>query len=483
MRGPALSFRLRLALAYSAILAVVLALSGAGLYALVKGQMVRHHDAELAETATAVESVLALHEDCAHLTADQTRELNRYGKLVLFHSVEGSPDVFYRSPDLDSVPAARELAVKPKFLEESAGFRTFVENGDYVRVYSAPYRSKVGRRGVVRVMERMGDVEMPLRNLRLGLLLLAPLAVLGSALVAWSLAGRALRPVVAVTALAREIEATRLSRRLPAPQVDDEIGRLVGTFNQMIARLESSFEAMKRFTADASHELRSPLANVKSTVEVALSRSREPDDYRSALASVGEEAERLRRIVEDLLLLARADAGRLPFEKEAVRLDVLGMEVVESSGPRAEEAGVRVEADVTTGVVVAGDERWLRQLVQNLVENAVRYSAPRAREGSAARPDTPGPLVEVGVHPDGDAALLTVDDEGTGIPVGERERVFERFYRIDAARSRAADGGAGLGLAICAWIVAEHGGTIRAADGPRGGTRMSVRLPSAPGSR
>ena len=136
---------------------------------------------QMAETAKAVESVLALHEDCAHLTPEQTRELNRYGKLVLFHSVDGAPDVFYRSPDLDSVPAARELAVKPNFLEESAGFRTFVENGDTVRVYSAPYRSKVGRRGVVRVMERMGDVEMPLRNLRLGLLLLAPLAVFGSA--------------------------------------------------------------------------------------------------------------------------------------------------------------------------------------------------------------------------------------------------------------------------------------------------------------
>jgi len=465
-----LSFRARLALAYSGILTVVLALFGAGLYLLVRSQMLRHHDGELVETAAAVESVLALHEDCAHLTPEQTRELNRYGKLVLFHAVGGAPDVFYRSPDLDSVPAAREVAAKPRLLEERRGFTTFVSGSDYVRVYSVPYRSRAGRQGVVKVLERMGDVELPLRNLRLGLLLLAPVAVAASVLVAWSLARRALAPVVEVTALARGIEATQLGRRLPVPAARDEIGQLVETFNGMIARLEASFEAMKRFTADASHELRSPLTNVKSTVELALDRPRDEAEYRAALASVGEEAERLRRIVEDLLLLARADSGRLPFEKEPVRLDVLAEEVAESFGPRAAEAGLRVETRATPGVVVPGDERWLRQLVQNLVENAVRFSP-------APAPGRPAPAVTLGVSADGDAALLTVADEGPGIPPGERERVFERFYRVDASRRRGADGGAGLGLAICAWIVEAHGGRIEAADRPGGGTLVRVRLP------
>ena len=469
MSSRPLSFRARLALAYSGILVVVLALFGAGLYLLVRDQMLRHHDGELAETAAAVGSVLAQHEDCAQLTTAQVRELNRYSKLVLFHSAGGHPDVFYRSPDLASVPGARELAARPQLLEEEPGFRTFVEDGDHVRVYSVPYRSRAGRRGVIRVMERMGDVELPLGNLRLGLLLLAPAAVALSALVTWSLARRALAPVVEVTALAREIEATQLSRRLPVPPVRDEIGRLVETFNQMIGRLESSFEAMKRFTADASHELRSPLTNVKSTVELALDRPRDAAEYRAALASVGEEAERLRRIVEDLLLLARADSGRLPFEREPVRLDVLVTEVVESFGPRAAEAGIRLEAAAEPGVLVAGDERWLRQLAQNLVENAVRFSPARDR-GQAA------PLVTVGVATEGPAALLTVDDEGPGIPEEERARVFERFYRVDASRRRGADTGAGLGLAICAWIVEAHGGTIEAEGREGGGTRIRVRL-------
>lgn len=471
IRRP-VSFRTRLALAYSGILATVLALSGAGLYFVVRAQMIRHHDGELAETAAAVEKVLAQHEDCADLTPEQEQELNRYSKLVLFHSAGGQPEVFYRSPDVASVPGARELAARPELLEESPGYRMFVEGHDQVRVYSVPYRSRAGRRGVIRVMERMGDVELPLRNLRLGLLLLLPATIALAALVTSSLARRALAPVVEVTALAREIEATQLSRRLPAPAAPDEIGNLVETFNQMIARLESSFEAMKRFTADASHELRSPLANVKSTVELALDRPRSDEDYRSALASVGEEAERLRRIVEDLLLLARADSGRLTFEKEEVRLDVLAREVAESFGPRAAEAGVRLDVVAEPGTVVTGDERWLRQLAQNLVENAVRFS-PRAAEGR------PTPVVAVGVATDGPLAVFTVDDEGPGIPEGERRRVFERFYRVDAARRRESESGAGLGLAICAWIVGAHGGAIEALGREGPGTRIQVRLPQA----
>lgn len=470
MKRPFLSFRGRLALLYSGILTVVLALFGLSLYVLVRAQMLRHHDGELAETAAAVESVLARHEDCAALTAEQVGELNRYSKLVLFHSADGRPDVFYRSPDLASVPAARELSARPRLLEEEPGFRTFVEGGDHVRVYSVPYRSRAGRRGVIRVLERMGDVDLPLRNLRLGLLLLAPIAVAVSALVAWSLARRALAPVVEVTALAREIEATQLSRRLPVPPAKDEIGDLVETFNGMIARLETSFEAMKRFTADASHELRSPLTNVKSTVELALDRPREAPEYRAALASVGEEAERLRRIVEDLLLLARADAGRLPFESDPVRLDVLAAEVAESFGPRVAEAGLRLETSAAPGVVVQGDERWLRQLLQNLVENAVRFSP-------APTPGRSAPVVTVGLSTEQDAALLTVSDEGPGIPSEDRVRIFERFYRGDASRRRDGDGGAGLGLAICSWIVEAHAGRIEALGRPGGGTVVRVRIP------
>lgn len=466
------TFRGRLTLGYSLVLTLILTGFGVSLYFIVRGQLLRHHDRELTETADAIQAVIGQHEDCEHLTPEQVAQLNRYSKLVLFHSVGGNPAVFYRSPDLESLQAARELAARPRFLEERSAFRTYVEKGSYLRVYTLPYRSRAGRQGVIRVMERMGDVELPLSNLRVALLLLAPLAVVGCAGVSYWLARRALAPVVEVTELAREIESTQLSRRLPSRPLPDEIGRLIETFNQMIARLEASFESMRRFTADASHELRSPLANMQSTIEVSLGRPRDVDDYRAALASLNEEVGRLRHIVADLLLLARADSRRVPFSFEPLRLDVLARETVESFSERAGGLGVRLTMGPTAEVVIPGDERWLRQLLVNLVDNAIRFSGIDARTG-------PPGEVRVTVSAGRDGAVLTVDDDGPGIPESDLDRVFERFFRVDGARPRSADGGAGLGLAICAWIVEEHAGSLRASRRPEGGTRMVATLPSA----
>lgn len=470
------TFRGRLALAYSALLAFILTGFGFAIYVVVHVQLTRHHDQELLETAGQIEAIVGQHEDCEHLTPEQVAELNSHSKLVLFHSVGGNPAVFYRSPDLASLTVARDLAARPQFLEERSAFRTYVEKGGYIRVYTRPYRSRAGRQGVIRVMERMGDVERPLANLRVALLLLVPLAIAGSVGVSFSLARRALAPVVEVTALAREIESTQLSRRLPRRPVPDEIGSLVDTFNQMIGRLETSFEAMKRFTGDASHELRSPLANMQSTIDVTLSRPREVSEYQDALTSIGEEVSHLRRIVADLLLLARADGGRVPFQLEPVRLDVIAAETAESFAERATSSGVGLRTRCAAGVLVLGDERWLRQLVANLLENAIRFSATGAEATSSTG-------VTISVSASGNVAILTVDDTGPGIPEADLGRVFERFYRVDGARPRTADGGAGLGLAICAWIISEHGGSISAAQGPEGGTRITVTIPltGAPG--
>lgn len=464
------TFRGRLTLGYSTVLTLILAGFGICLYLIVRAQLLRLHDRQLTETADAIQAVIGQHEDCEHLTPDQVTQLNHYSKLVLFHSVGGDPAVFYRSPDLESLKEARELATRPKFLEERSAFRTYVETEGYLRVYTRPYRSHAGRQGVIRVMERMGDVRLLLYGLRIALLFLAPLSVAGSAAVSWWLAGRAVAPVVEVTELAREIESTQLSRRLPSRPVPDEIGRLIDTFNQMIGRLEASFEAMGRFTADASHELRGPLANMQSTIEVTLGKTRDGEEYRAALASLDEEVGRLRHIVADLLLLARADGGRIPFQFEPVRLDVLAGEVVESFAERARALGVRLGMTPSPAVPVAGDERWLRQLVLNLVDNAVRFSTPS--DGRAA-----GEEVRVAVSADGGQASLVVEDAGPGIPEADLDRVFERFFRVDAVRPRDVDGGAGLGLAICLWIAREHGGTIRALARPGGGTLMVVSIP------
>jgi two-component system, OmpR family, sensor kinase len=465
------SLRVRLTLWYSGALAFVLLSFGLGLYVIVRVQLLRHHDAELIDTAQAVEGVLSQHADCEHLTPAQVSELNGYSKLVLFHSVDGDTRSFYRSPDLEALPFG-ELTATPDFLNERAAFKTYEGSRGSLRVYTKPYHSHAGRQGLIRVMERIGDVNLTLANLRLALLVLAPLAVAASSLGGYWLAGRALAPVDEITGLAREIEASQLSRRLPVPPVHDEIGRLVDTFNQMIGRLETSFEGMKRFTADASHELRSPLANLQGTVEVALSQPRDAGEYQAALRSVGEDVERLRRIVEDLLVLARADARGFRLDRELVRVDVLARDIVDSLAERASAAGVRLSARADAPETVMGDERWLRQLVFNLVENGLKFTA------AAPQPDR-APGVRVVVVEDGEAVRLSVIDSGPGIPEADLEHVFERFYRADWARAQGPAGGFGLGLSIAAWIVEAHGGAIRAVRRAEGGTEMIVDLPRA----
>lgn len=462
-----LGLRRRLALWYAASLALVLAAFALVIYGVARYQLVRHHDAALRETASEVQRILSAHEDCEHLTSDQTMALDAIGQLILVHEVEGEGRVFYRSPDTARLLRSLEAdTVQLPAGDES--IRTIESASGPLRLYSEPYRSRAGRRGVIRVVQGLGDIVEPLETLRFALWLMAPLAIGLGTIGGYWLAGRALAPVAEITNLAIEIEADRLGRRIPDPGARDEIGRLVDTLNQMIARLEASFDGMRRFTADASHELRGPLATMRSALDVALSRPRTAEEYVSVLRSVGDDVDRLRAIVDGLLVLARADAGRLPLENGPVRLDVVAAEVVESFRPSAEARGVSLRTHADAPVRTDGDERWLRQLVVNLVDNAVKFSAgcPRAES----------PSVVVAVGEDRDAALLTVTDDGPGLPPGTEERIFERFYRGEEASSMLRTTGFGLGLAIAEWIVRAHGGRIEAGNRPGGGSVFTVRL-------
>ena len=461
---------MRLTVWYAASLSLVLVAFGALLYGVVHYQLSRHHDADLGEAASQVTRVLSEQEDCVHLTESQRSRLDQIGHTVLFHEVAGEGRVFYRSPDSAALTAAIDQGAS--LTSEKGWFETLPSARGPLRMYSLPYRSRAGRRGLIHVVHGLGDIMQPLESLRLALLVMAPFAVLLSALGGYWLAGRALAPVDHVTRMAREIEASSLSRRLPSPNADDEIGRLVQTLNQMIARLETSFEAMKRFTADASHELRSPLANMRGAIDVVLGRPRDAEEYRQVLSSVGEDVDRLRSIVEDLLVLARADAGRIRLERIPLRLDVVAAEVVESFQPSGSAQGVSVSADCRTPVTVLGDERWLRQLVVNLVANAVKFSAAGVRAHATA-------AVVVKVAAVDGKASLCVADTGPGIPDEELGHIFERFYRVDSARAYQAADGCGLGLAIAAWIVESQGGRIAAQNRRGGGSAFVVTLPLA----
>jgi len=275
------------------------------------------------------------------------------------------------------------------------------------------------------------------------------------------LSRQALRPVADSIRAARRLDPENLSERLPLTGAGDELDELAGTINGLLDRLAAYHTQIIRFTADASHELRSPLGAMRAAVEIALQKPRGVDEYRNVLASLGEQCERVTALVNGLLLLARADAGEVLIRREAVDLAALACEVGEMFDPLAEEKGIQLVTHTSSPVTVTGDPSRLRQLVTNLLDNAVRFTEP-------------GGSVTLRVDRIADRAMLRVKDSGIGIPAMHLPHIFERFYQADAARS---SGACGLGLSICRWIVKVHGGTIEADSRETKGTEFTVILP------
>ncbi len=281
------------------------------------------------------------------------------------------------------------------------------------------------------------------------------------------IAGRALEPVDSMITEIREITDGRsLHRRLPVPMERDELGRLAATLNQMWTRLERSFAALRRFTADASHELKTPLTVVRAGVERAITRPDMPPETFAALEETLQEVNRMTELLDALLTLARADEGRAELHREPVDLREILEEAGETGELLAEHAGVGMEIKLPLEpLVVSVDRSRLRQLALNLIENAVKYT-PRGGQVS----------VELGSN-DG-RAVFTVADTGIGIAPGDLPHVFDRFWRADSARTRTSErAGTGLGLAICKWIAEAHGGTIDVQSRPGRGTTFTVGLP------
>ena len=277
----------------------------------------------------------------------------------------------------------------------------------------------------------------------------------------WWLSGRAVRPIATMSHTVASITASSLSRRIDLEGVDTELGELGGLLNTMLGRLEASFDQQVRFTADASHELRTPLAVVLAQVELALSRPRSAHEYREALETCGRAARRMKGLVDDLLTLARADAGELELRWELVDLGPIIEECAEMLRPLAEGRGVCVVVK-PGGAKLEADAARLERVMTNLLSNAILYNRP-------------GGQVTLSLASAGESVVLTVADTGVGIPEAELPRVFDRFFRVDKARSRES-GGSGLGLAICKSIVDAHGGTIAVASQPGQGTEVVVRL-------
>jgi heavy metal sensor kinase len=306
-----------------------------------------------------------------------------------------------------------------------------------------------------RVEQQLGEI---LAVLALGLPVIVVLAGVGG----YALARRALAPIDHLGVEARRITADRLHERLSAPNTHDEIGRLAAVINDTFARLESSFDQLRRFTADASHELRTPLSVIRGIGELGLRETRTPAEYKDAIGSMLEEVDRLTRLVDTLLRLSRGDAGTVRLSRDVLDLGDLARDVASSLGILAEERRQRLQVTAAADVRVSADRLVLRDAITNVVDNAIKYSPI-------------GSAIELQVDADRDHATVTVTDEGAGIAAEHRDRIFDRFYRIDEGRSREM-GGTGLGLAIARWAVEANGGHI-SLESAGGGSRFRIVLP------
>jgi heavy metal sensor kinase len=309
--------------------------------------------------------------------------------------------------------------------------------------------------------ERM---QAQLREILVVLVLGLPVVVGLAGVGGYVLARRALLPIDQLGAEARRITAERLHERLSVPNAQDEIGRLAAVVNDTLARLESSFDQLRRFTADASHELRTPLSVIRGIGEMGLRETRTPAEYKDAIGSMLEEVDRLTRLVDTLLRLSRGDAATVRLTREAVDLGQLARDVVSSLGILAEERQQKVDLDVGENVQVSADRLVLRDAITNVIDNAIKYS-PK------------GSTIQVRVGANGRDATVAIADQGPGIAEEHRDRIFDRFYRIDEGRSRER-GGTGLGLAIAKWAVEANGGRIVVESAGRGSI-FRIDLPLA----
>jgi len=314
-----------------------------------------------------------------------------------------------------------------------------------VRIYNEPVYDNNQFVAIVQVAQSLDDARGTLQKLLVTLLVSVPILVAVAGISGYFLASRALAPIDQITATARRISAKDLSARLNVSSIDDEVGRLTQTLNDMLARLDDSFQRERQFTNDASHELRTPLTAMQAILGVIREKRRTPKEYEQALDDLNEETDRLRTLVENLLRFARGDQQNNNLFEE-VDLSMLVKDVVDSLRPLAEAKQLTLNCEVTEKVTVLGDSDELIRVFVNLLDNAIKYT----EQGQ----------IDVIAKKDEKEILVSVQDTGIGIPPEHLSHIFDRFYRVDKSRSRQAGGGSGIGLTIARALVEAQGGRI-----------------------
>lgn len=428
MRRSGLGIRLRLTFSYMAVLLIILLLLSLGIWYLMRDRVEMMVHSSLDSGYSTIETII----------------INSGGDIFdLMHL--GDAELFLLL--MNNEPEYQTLGW------DRAGLPVEFDFEDYATWINTDGRSYALRRGTIPeyrytlyyAREITEAAAIP-GELAMILIIAGIAAVLLSLLGGYYLAGKALSPVRDITDKAREISAENLSERLPVPHDKDEIGSLAIVFNDTLSRLEQSFEKLRSFTADASHELRTPLTSIRSVGEVALRGPEDTKSYRDSIESMLEETDRLTRMIEDLLVLARGDAGSAGLHPVPIDLSEVVIGILGELKVLAEEKGQKISTRTAEGIMITADLSTLTLALSNILHNAIRYT-----------PD--GGKISIETAAQGEWAAVEISDTGPGIPADERAKVFDRFYRLDSSRA-SSEGGSGLGLAIAKWAIEANGGEI-----------------------
>ena len=473
-----MSIRLRLTLWYVSLLAVILLIFSGALYAVLSYSSFTEVDNRLELRASDVNNALST---ALEVQTEPRVFISRGGRLTLpTADVFATPGVYVQISTLDGVALTRSDNLGSQTLAVSSSALTQVTQGDSVysnvtkdsvplRVYIAPLTVRGQVIAAIVVAESLQGVNDTLQ--RLAVLLVAGIvgALAIASIVGLLLAGSALAPIDRITQAAQMIARSNdLSRRIEHKPTKDEVGRLAATFNEMLGRIEELFRTEQRFVADVSHELRSPLTAIRGNLDLLRRGAMNDAEARQeALDAVDSESSRMQRLVQDLLLLAQADAG-VEIQKEVVELDTLLLDLYRQA--RVSSGQVKVSLGSEDQAQVLGDADRLKQLFLNLIDNTIKYTPS-------------GGEVKLSLALEGEWVRVSVADTGVGIPEKDLPKIFDRFYRVEKARSRdpstGSGGGTGLGLSIVKWIVDQHGGRIQAESQVGKGTTFTVWLPLA----
>ncbi|MFQ5899945.1 MAG: sensor histidine kinase [Thermodesulfobacteriota bacterium] len=464
-----LNIRAKLTLLYTLLLGTGLIIFGIFLYTTLSKSLLDTADSRIRTIAEIISKTALRPSSALGLPKDFSNILERFfgiktsGKFIQI--LDNSGRIILKSASLGNADLPFSKEALHNAIQRKMTFETIHSRGRYpIRIITYPVMERGKTINFVQIGTSLETIQDTLNTLLYLLYASASISLIFAGIVGWLLANRALRPVAEITKTARRIGAENLNQRLEVRNPGDEIGRLAETFNDMISRLESSFDRIKQFTADVSHEIKTPITILKGETEIALKTEKTVEGFKSVLVSNLEEINRMTHVIEGLLFLSRRDSGIKDITTEEIDMDDLLKEKYQQAILLAKNKEIKVILVRNDPVRVKGNPIRLRQLLLNLIENAVKYT-PKTGE------------ITLSLEKSAGFARIVVSDTGIGVAREDLPYLFDRFFRVDKARSRE-EGGSGLGLSICKGIVNSHNGSIEVKSRPGKGSKFIIHLPA-----